>query len=781
MRLARLAKGGVKTARGLQGMTARLLQRLRILLRFALPGPRALLYLYRIRRSRLFDRQYYRDTNPELHPLFRAFPERHYVLFGEAEGRAPRSDFMPRTYLRHNPDLASWAGEPFQHYVLYGHLEARQTRALPHAAGGLTMLPPALRRDPTAAPRDLAAVVHLYYPDLWPEIVAALRASKLEMDLFVTLTHRPEKADEANETDPDSAETEPESGGLGIHTPLEEIAARITADWPGARVIAMPNHGRDIFPFVHLVNSGLLDPYRAICKIHTKRSPHRQDGEAWRRHLIAGILPGAQSGALLDRFLADRAAGVWVADGQHYTDARWWGSNRDGVARLLRRVGVRTDPDRLSFPAGSIYWIKPLLLTMIRGLRLGLHDFEPEFGQLDGTTAHAFERVLGGLTEAADLEIRQTAQLEATEPAPTAPHARASLVSAFYLPQFHRTPQNDDWWGPGYTEWMAAARARPIHDGQDQPVLPDDLGFYDLRQTEVMGEQAALARGAGINAFCVYHYWFDGRRILEAPMQNLLARPEVDFPFYLCWANESWRRNWDGLSGEVLLEQGYAPGFEAALAADIAPYMRDPRYLRPDGTRPRLVIYRPEDMPEPARNIARLRAALKDLGIGPVEMGAVRFHVEGAHPVASDLFDFWIEMPPHGLVDGGAYLYGGPQGNRLGFDPVPGFQGLIYDYGKVIRNSLSPEYAARLPANTIAGVMPSWDNTARRGLRAHLAFGAHPAAFRRWLYGLSEHRLATSYRGEVMINAWNEWAEKAMLEPGGAFGRANLDMVREWR
>lgn len=761
-------------------MRARIVQRLRLLARLFLFGPGEMRYLTAIHRSSLFDRQYYRDTNPDLHPLFLAFPERHYVLMGEAEGRSPRPDFAPAVYLRLNPDLANWAGRPFQHYITHGRTEHRLTRALPPPAGGLTVLPPVLRRDPGAqAPRDLAAVVHLYYPDLWPEIVAALRASGLELDLFVTLTHRPKAEDSARTETEISAGDDPEA--LGTHTPIDLLTARIAADWPGAQVITMPNHGRDIFPFVHLVNSSLLDPYRAICKIHTKRSPHRQDGDAWRQHLIKGILPGADTGALLKRFLADSAAGLWVADGQHYTDARWWGSNRDGVARLLRRIGVRPDADALSFPAGSIYWIKPMLITLIRGLRLDLTDFEVEAGQLDGTTAHAFERVLGYAVGAAGLEIRQSAQIEAADPAPPAPHARASLVSAFYLPQFHRTPENDRWWGPGYTEWMATSRARPVHDGQDQPVLPDDLGFYDLRQTEVMGEQAALARGAGIDAFCVYHYWFDGRRILEAPMQNLLARPEIDFPFYLCWANESWRRNWDGLSGEVLLEQGYAPGFEAALAADIAPYMRDARYLRPDGLRPRLVIYRPEDMPDPAANIARLRAALKELGIGAVELGAVRFHIDGAHPVAADAVDFWIEMPPHGLVNDSAWLYGGPQGNRLGFDPAPGFKGLIYDYAQVIETSLSPEYTARLPANTIAGVMPSWDNTARRGLRAHLAFGAHPASFRRWLYGLSDHRLATSYRGEVMINAWNEWAEKAMLEPGGAFGRANLDMVKEWR
>gem|GEM_PF-363529 len=777
------------------------MRRIALLARLALPRGAERFYLRRMRASGLFDAAFYRAENPDLHPLFRRRPDLHYIIAGEAEGRQPRADFVPSDYLRLNPDLGEWAARPFLHYVLHGHDEHRRTRDIPAPASGLTCALPVLRREGGRegehggglggrAQAEVAVVLHLHYRDLWDEFAEALAVAALEVDLFVTLSHRrgdlpddppppPDRAD-AGDADPDEAPA------------AETLAAQIRASVPGARVIVMPNHGRDVFPFVHLVNSGLLDGYRAVCKLHTKRSPHRRDGDAWRRHLVAGVLPGAGTAAALERFLADPEAGLWVADGQHYTDPRWWGSNREGVARLCRRVGVLPDQGALSFPAGSIYWLKPAMITLIRGLRLRIEDFEPEAGQLDGTTAHAFERALGYLAAAAGLAIRQSAEvaaaplpaapaLAAPAPNPAAP-ALPALVSAFYLPQFHRCPENDAWWGRGFTEWTAAARARPVLDGHDQPALPDELGFYDLARPEAMAEQAALAAEHGIDAFCVYHYWFGGKRLLERPMENLLARPDIAFPFYLCWANESWRRNWDGLSGEVLAGQDYAPGFEAALAADLARFMQDPRYLRPDGVRPRLVIYRPEDLPEPAANLARLRAAFRDLGVGEIELGAVRFHIAGENPVPEGAVDFWVEMPPHGLVGEHDYLFGGRDGNRLGFEPRPGFRGLIYDYARVVANSLSPAHAASLPANTIAGVMPSWDNTARRGLAAHLAYGAHPAAFSGWLHGLrASGRLAASYRGEVMVNAWNEWAERAVLEPCTTWGRAWLEVLRDWR
>ena len=328
-----------------------------------------------------------------------------------------------------------------------------------------------------------------------------------------------------------------------------------------------------------------------------------------------------------------------------------------------------------------MYWMKPQILELLRGLQLTVDDFDPELGQTDGTLAHAIERAMGVMVDAAGMQIHQTSQLaNAKTPAKTMADHKPKFVSAFYLPQFHPTPQNDSWWGKGFTEWTATTRAKPNFVGHNHPVLPTDLGFYDLRATETLGAQTELARSAGIDAFCVYHYWFDGDRILEKPIDALLQRPEVDFPFYLCWANESWRRNWDGLSGEVLMGQSYASGFGRDLALSLLPYFNDPRYQRPDGIRPRFMIYRPEDMPDPAAAVAEMRETWRQAGIGEVELGAVMFHVGGENPVADDLLAFWVEMPPHGLVQGDDYLYGGLDGNQMQCGVAGGFSGLIYDY-----------------------------------------------------------------------------------------------------
>lgn len=703
-----------------------------------------------MRQSGLFDRQFYRGINPNLHWLFKMFPERHYVLFGEAAGLYPNPDFSPKAYLKHNHDVRDSSLAPLDHYIRRGRNEQRLTKDIPALDTNSDIALPKLRisRD---NPTRYAVVIHVYYHDLWTEFSEKLKTLDVTFDLFVTITYKKEESD--------------------------ALAERVAQEWPDATVIYMPNHGRDIFSFIHLVNAGVLDPYDAVCKFHTKKSPHRQDGDHWREHLINGILPGDGTSALLERFVAEPEAAFWVADGQHYNDPQWWGSNFDRTAQLLQRVEIQCRRDHLSFPAGSMYWVKPHILALLRGLQLTQDDFDTEFGQTDGTTAHAIERVLGVMVEASGLSILQSSQLAALPPVAAAPD-KAKFVSAFYLPQFHPTPENDAWWGKGFTEWTSVTRAVPNFAGHIQPMLPTDLGFYDLRTTETMDQQAALAKEAGIDAFCVYHYWFGGKRILEAPIDRLLQRPDITFPFYLCWANESWRRNWDGLTGDVLLEQAYAPGFATALAESLVPYFKDPRYQRPDGTRPRFVIYRPEDMPDPAAAVAEMRETWRRLGIGEVELGAVLFHVEGENPVAETLFDFWVEMPPHGLVTGKDCLFGGLEGNQMQAEVHPGFSGLIYDYNAVRQTSLSDTYTRALPTQTIAGIMPSWDNTARRGRNAHTAYGANPATFERWLRGLLAKRVPDSYRNELFINAWNEWAEKAMLEPSQQYGTTYLDALR---
>ncbi len=712
-------------------------------------------YLKATEGTGLFDPVYYKGAYPGIHPFFHRFGLRHYIVFGEKRGFRPNPDFSPAAYLRYNPDVDELGMPPLEHYVLAGRHEDRITKELPETRKLPTVETPVLRFDPARRIARFAVVAHVYYPDLWPEFAETLENLPIDCDIFVTLTYRGEESD----------------------TLAEEIRER----FPNAVVVPLTNRGRDILPFLTLVNAGALDGYEAVCKIHTKKSPHREDGDHWRRHLIGGILPETGLESLLETFLADDASAFWVADGQHFDSTEWWGSNFEVTRHLMRRLEVEITPDVLSFPAGSIYWLKPLMVGLLKALQLKEDHFETEEAQVDGTLAHALERAMGFLASTANQTIAQTTQLEEMRDAaadPVPPLARPKFTSAFYLPQFHPIEENDAWWGKGFTEWRGTVAAQSLFPGHTQPMIPSDLGFYDLRVTEVMGDQAALAKDAGIDAFCVYHYWFDGRRVLEQPLDRLLARPDVDFPFYLCWANESWRRNWDGMSGSVLLEQTYAKGFEKKLVKDSLPYMQDARYMRPDGTRPRFVIYRPEDMPDPEGSVKRMRQAWRDAGIGEVELGAVCFHVDGESPVPDDAFDFWIEMPPHGMVTLDDYLFGGPEGNKLGRPVNDSFRGLIYDYNKVIANSSSDSYVDGLPENTICGAMPSWDNTARRGLNAHMAYGANPARFGVWLESLREKRLPGSYRQELFLNAWNEWAEKAVLEPTLNYGDLYLKVLQ---
>lgn len=720
------------------------------LLRVLFLKPKEFAFYRAAKASNLFDPVYYSGAYPNIHPMFKRMALRHYIVIGEALGYRPNPDFSPTAYLRYNPDVAKTGASPFYHYVIGGHKEGRVCKELPT----IEELPLPATSGLKLAAGDRAArfavVAHIYYPDLWPEFHQTLSRLEIDFDLFITLTYR------GDETD--------------------ALMDKIKNQFPAAVLVPLENRGRDILPFMTLVNAGLLDNYEAVCKIHTKKSPHREDGDDWRNHLISGVLPQDDLKLLLNRFLANTRAAFWVADGQYFADKKWWGSNFEMTRQLMRRIEVDIDFEDLSFPAGSIYWMKPLMIGLLKSLRLNENQFDPETGQVDGTLAHALERVMGLLAQAAGQGVLQTTELIEANPVPDLP--RPAYTSAFYLPQFHPIPENDSWWGKGFTEWRGVVSTRPVFEGHVQPLLPSDLGFYDLRLTEVMGQQADLARSAGIDAFCVYHYWFDGKRVLEAPLDRLLQRPEIDFPFYLCWANESWRRNWDGLSGVVLLEQTYATGFEQKLVEDSLPYMRDPRYQRPDGIRPRFVIYRPEDMPDPEGAVARMRTAWREAGIGEVELGAVCFHVDGETAVADDLFDFWIEMPPHGIVTADDYLFGGAEGNKMDRDVADGFTGLVYDYTKVIKTSVSHKYVSNLPENTICGVMPSWDNTARRGLNAHMAYGANPGRFDDWIYQVAEQRLPSSYRSELFVNAWNEWAEKAVLEPSAKYGDLYLRVLR---
>ncbi len=342
---------------------------------------------------------------------------------------------------------------------------------------------------------------------------------------------------------------------------------------------------------------------------------------------------------------------------------------------------------------------------------------------------------------------------------------RRAKILSFYLTQFHAIPENDRWWGTGFTEWTNVARGQPRFRDHYQPRIPRDLGFYDLGDVNVMRRQAAMAQAAGIFGFVFYHYWFDGKRLLEKPLEDFLAAPDIDMPFCLMWANENWTRRWDGEDKDVLIAQNQGAIDDERLCADFARHFRDPRYIRIDG-RPLLMVYRPGLMDDPAATIAEWRRIFREtFNENPILTMAQCF--KDNDPRRHGL-DGAVEFPPHKLAQDMPNINDAVETFDADFD------GDILPYEDIVAASLG-ELAPDFPL--IKTVSPGWDNDARRqgsGLTIH---GSTPAKYERWLSELVARARRKPFFGEplVCVNAWNEWAEGAYLEPDLHFGSAYLN------
>ncbi len=341
-------------------------------------------------------------------------------------------------------------------------------------------------------------------------------------------------------------------------------------------------------------------------------------------------------------------------------------------------------------------------------------------------------------------------------------------VVAYYLPQFYPFAVNDHAWGEGFTEWTNVISATPQYAGHDMPLLPADLGFYDLRVADVRRRQAELAAQYGVDAFCYHYYWFSGRRVMQEGLDEILYSGEPSTNFCLCWANETWSRRWDGSESEVLVEQKHDPATDATLVGDLLPYFSDERYLTVDGS-PMLVIYRLGIMNEPQRVIAAWKAAAVEAGFpGLFVVAANTF---GLTDEQASWVDAVVEFPPHGS-----------SARELQADlasETATFQGKIYDYREVVVNAVCSPPA---PYTCFPGIMPRWDNTPRRGNKSHSFRHSSPAAFQLWT-SLALTRAASLPEGRrfLFVNSWNEWAEGAMLEPDRHYGRAFLEALRRAR
>jgi hypothetical protein len=363
------------------------------------------------------------------------------------------------------------------------------------------------------------------------------------------------------------------------------------------------------------------------------------------------------------------------------------------------------------------------------------------------------------------------------------PPARARVV-AFYLPQFHPVPENDAWWGDGFTEWTNVRAARPLFRGHNQPRRPGALGYYDLRDQDIRQAQAEMARGAGIEAFCYWHYWFGaGRRILERPFDEVLASGAPDFPFCLCWANESWTGIWHGAPDRILIEQTYpGPADQAGHFRSLLPAFRDRRYMKVAG-KPVFLVYHPENLPDAGQFAAQWRNLAYAAGLSGLYLIGMGDDVEDE---ALAPFDAILPYGPRDylrraarrrpLVRAGNRFFAGKRAaaiaDRLALPWLPA----RYDFNDLAAGAGGDPGGGRVIPCLLAG----WDNTPRAGRRGIVLENFSPALFGTCLEA-ALRRVACRPEAEkfVFIKAWNEWAEGNFIEPDEDFGTALLDTVRE--
>ncbi|WP_144579326.1 glycoside hydrolase family 99-like domain-containing protein [Agrobacterium sp. DE0009] len=339
---------------------------------------------------------------------------------------------------------------------------------------------------------------------------------------------------------------------------------------------------------------------------------------------------------------------------------------------------------------------------------------------------------------------------------------------AFYLPQFHPFPENDAWWGKGFTEWTNVGKAKPLFLGHHQPHCPIHLGYYDLRVPEVMEEQARLARSYGVSGFAYYFYWFAGKVLMETPLQKMLSNPRVDIPFCMIWANENWTRRWDGQENDVLIAQNHSLDDSKAMLEHLRPYLEDDRYIKIDG-KPLFIIYRAAIIPDMAETLEAWRNQAKEFGFPGLYI--VCAQTFGHRDPREFGFDAAMEFPPHTiLTDDIAH-----QKEDLDLD----FGGNIFDYDLAVSNAVkTPEVEYKVfPTATL-----SWDNTARKGKQATIFSNFSLKRYSQWLSSnverVSKDVNLSPDEKITFVNAWNEWAEGTHLEPDQKHGFGYLAATR---
>lgn len=607
---------------------------------------------------------------------------------------------------------------------------------------------------------SIAVHLHLYYSEMLEEFVSYLNNIPAPYDLYVSV--------------PESCDSKTIQAELNVL--LSSVKSVI--------VECVPNRGRDIAPLVIQFGERLAQ-YEIIAHIHTKKSPHNYQLKDWCKDILDLLMgsPDNSGGRVAHLIgLLQTTAKIIFPEGRTdiIKDPSGWADNYDLAKKFLEKYSQLSINDFpvTEFSEGSMFWARTECLRDFLKLPLNYSDFPSEPIGTDNTLAHALERLI---LIFASKHQGQCIRIHSGDSIPDYHHYEdqqdysSSIIHSdikvlsYYLPQFHPTPENDLWHGKGFTEWTKVRAANPLFEGHYQQHIPhSDIGYYLLDSPDVLRNQAELMRQSGVHGQVFYHYWFSGKLILEEPAKLLLDNPDIHMPFCFCWANENWTRRWDGNEDEILLGQNYSTQDAHDFIHYLIPFFKDPRYIKVDD-RPVLSIYRPSSIPNPQEYLAIWEEECAKVGLNPPYIVAVL--TRGATNPKDFGMDAGVERNLHDWTNGAVpeiknslHAYRSINGSVLSYDEVVNFYA-----GQTGRKDFT----------YFRSVIPIWDNTARYGSEAYLMHGSTPQRFQEWLENTIAYTKSTlpADRNFVFVNAWNEWAEGAHLEPDSRYGYSYLNSV----
>lgn len=778
-----------------------------------------------ISRSQFFDQKWYQNKYSDL--LKRGVdPVLHYLTEGWRKGCNPSLRFDGNRYLNANVDVKKVGMNPLSHYELHGKKGYRRVfcdienimsdKCARPVSGSC-----ALKSDM----RPMLVHAHVYYPELWDELCSCIKNMRsYRFDLFVTLVEKHTEIERKIRADfPNAKIVHVENKGhdvgpfisvindidlnkysyvVKLHTkrnvPEETDVFRLlwNEKWRSHLLsfISSPemfqayleaferNPTLGMQNSFALITNELSGDAKALGIVHDFLRQHGLRERKYR--FVAGSMFIAR--AEIFAKLQELRLTLDVFDNATGNHGGQFSHAMERIIGYLAYAAGMTVGDGVNDPDGTI--VSTILADEKRSVRtkreVRLCFYQRVCGPLSPQTVFyrlysspllipiTILQVIKNGIEQTIAAISRRRRILRAKGKSTIDVIKHIKPVALYLPQYHMIPENDEWWGEGFTEWTNVRKAQPLFKGHYQPHVPhEDVGYYDLADVNVMRKQAKMAKKYGLHGFCFYYYHFaEGKRLLEKPLNNYLAAKDINFPFCYAWANENWTRAWDGGDKEVICPQDYEEENMMRMLNDMLPAFKDKRYIKIDG-KPVLFVYRAEIIPRIAALADKWRLLAKDAGLkglylismqhfmkkNPQDMGfdaAAEFSPEDGAPICEILSDSEIDFASKHNVN---YLSMESLIRRLTF-------------------------ADAVPYPRIKCVGPSWDNSPRRGENAsrilyHVCPNMFKKFFRYAVYETIDNNLPCD--GMLLINAWNEWGEGAHLEPDKKYGYGFLEAIRD--